>query len=217
MFEGTTRSSSVFCLSHLCSTRRGGFGAWNSRPRTACISRVVRHWSQPGPFRKALLAGAFGTALLAGATHAASRADPGPSDTRSYGAAMCRVEKPIAWKGGQISWIGGCATGHANGLGVLRSVVDGSAPELFAGSVKNGFLSNGVLITEGGYIAGNWKNGAVVQEGVDDQANRNVILAAFEIAAKAADAVSKVMAHRSNPEGSRFYAKIATRLRNQMD
>jgi hypothetical protein len=100
---------------------------------------------------------------------------------------------------------------------VLENDVGSFSPELFAGYVSNGFLRRGVLVTEGGYVAGDWRNGAVVQKPGDDLAKRNVTLRAFETAAEAADAASKTMARRSDAERSRFYSSVATRLRNQMD
>ena len=96
-------------------------------------------------------------------------------------------------------------------------MIDGAPTELFLGRVEKGYLRSGVLQTDGGYVAGPWKDGVVIEDGADDQAKRNAILAAFEEAAKAADATSRTMARKSNAASSRFYAQLANRLRAQMD
>ena len=54
-------------------------------------------------------------------------------------------------------------------------------------------------------------------DGADTPAERNVILDVFEDGAGAADATSRSLAQHSNPESSRFYARSASRLREQMD
>jgi hypothetical protein len=170
--------------------------------------------SVPGLLRKgataALIVAALGSVARAGGDSRSSARHVGGH------VSACRFEKPAAWSGGKTFWTGGCARGHAEGLGVLENAVGSSSPELFAGYVRNGFLRRGVLITEGGYVAGDWRNGAVVQKPGDVVAKRNVTLRAFETAAEAADAASRTVA-RSDAGRSRFFSDVATRMRNQMD
>lgn len=174
-------------------------------------------WSKGGYVRKTFLWVAIGIGLSTGFVYANGPIDVAAVDTRLYGVVNCRIEKPLAWNAGHISWLGKCESGYAHGSGVLRNMIDGAQTELFLGRVEQGYLRNGVLQTNGGYIAGRWKDGVVIEDDADDQAKRNAMLAAFEEAAKSADATSRTMARQSNAASSRFYAQLANRLRMQMD
>ena len=156
-------------------------------------------------------------ALSFAGLHPGASAQTAGADRRTYGTASCRVEAPVEWSAGHITWIGSCKDGYAEGLGVLRNTVEGTSAELFLGRVEQGSLRSGVLVAAQGYTAGRWEAGSVAESGTDDQANRNAILAGFEDGAKAADATSRSMAKHSNPKSSRFYSRLAKRLRSQMD
>lgn len=149
-----------------------------------------------------------------------------PRDARTHGAAGCRVEIPRTRNAGTITWLGPCDAGYAHGLGVLRKTAEGAPTELFLGEVANGYLRSGVIPTDGGYIAGRWTEGAIVEadgalegeavdDGVDLAAHRTGT--AFDDAARAAETTSQRMAERSNAASSRFYAQLAEQLRTQMD
>jgi len=183
-----------------------------------CISRLEGLWSQDGiVLREVVVCVALSLSLSSGIAYAQDVGDAIPADTRSYGAASCRIEKPIAWNDGRVTWIGRCKAGHAYGLGALQSAVKGLSLEVFLGRVSEGYLRNGVLVTKEGHTAGLWKDGKVMENRADDQVSRNVTLAAFEEGAKAAEATSRLMARQSNSKTSRFYSRLARRLRRQMD
>jgi hypothetical protein len=160
---------------------------------------------------------ALSLSFPSGIAYAQDSGDAIPGDTRSYGAVNCRIEKPNAWNNRRVTWIGECKTGHADGFGALQSAIEGLPLEVFLGRVSEGFLRNGVLVMKEGYTAGLWRDGKVVENSANDQVSRNVTLAAFEDAAKAADATSRLMARQSNSKASRFYSQLARRLRRQMD
>ena len=94
-----------------------------------------------------------------GARPAPEAQDTKAEDTRSFGVATCRIEKPVSWNDRRVTWIGTCRAGHADGLGALQSDTPGLAREVFLGRVSEGYLRNGVLVTEQGYTAGSWKAG----------------------------------------------------------
>jgi hypothetical protein len=116
-----------------------------------------------------------------------------------------------------VVWLGACQGGFAEGSGVIVNTVEGAEPERFYGRLESGSPSIGVLQTENGFVAGRWKHGAVVTALPDDVAQRNVLLDAFRAAADAATAVSKSLAKKADAEASRFYARQAGVLREQMD
>jgi hypothetical protein len=156
-------------------------------------------------------------ALLAGSPATPAGSPAAVTDQRAEGRPDCRFERPSVWKGGRFSWLGSCRGGFANGSGVIVNEVEGMEPERFYGRVQNGYLRVGVLHTTGGYVAGNWANGAVAPAQADDVAQRNVTIAAFKAAAAAASAASKSAAQKADARSSRFYADQARVLRDQMD
>jgi hypothetical protein len=147
---------------------------------------------------------------------------PGHSDTagddpRTEGVPNCRFERPKAWPAGGVTWLGSCHKGFADGNGILVNVVEGQEPERFYGRVQQGRLRVGVLQTSDGYVAGSWAHGAIAQPSEDDIAQRNLIITAFRAAANASTAVSKSFERKGDSKSSRFYAKQARLLREQMD
>jgi thioredoxin reductase len=78
-------------------------------------------------------------------------------------------------------------------------------------------LNVGVLQTGQGNIPGTWAGGVVAEKLADDMAQRNAIIVAFQAAADASTSVSKSFAKKGDVKASRFYAKQARSLRDQMD
>jgi hypothetical protein len=148
---------------------------------------------------------------------AATVPDGGASDRRSDGQPDCHIERPAVWTAGRVSWLGSCSEGFADGIGVILNEVEGGEPERFYGRVDHGHLSVGVLQTASGYIAGTWVQGTRAVALPDDVAQRNVLISAFQAGATAATSVSQSFAKKSDAQSSRFYAKQAKLLRDQMD
>jgi hypothetical protein len=138
------------------------------------------------------------------------------ADARSEGPAECRFQRPAAWAGGQVTWLGSCQKGFAEGSGVLVNTLEGAEPDRFYGRLAAGSPSLGVLQSEGGYMAGRWANGALAPDLPDGIAQRNVVIDAFNAGAAAATAASKSLA-KKDAAASSFYAKQARALREQMD
>ncbi|MBP0593974.1 hypothetical protein J8I87_30710 [Paraburkholderia sp. LEh10] len=135
----------------------------------------------------------------------------GPSQADAHSG--CRFEPPASWNFTVIRWSGPCsADGVADGRGVLRGYADGRVAETFFGELRRGYLSIGVIETESGYIAGKFVEGRLFQ----DQERRDVI-AAFEIAAKAAQQMSEMYWRNGNTTSSGYYARKARGFREQMD
>jgi hypothetical protein len=99
----------------------------------------------------------------------------------------------------------------------MVNAVEGAEPERFYGHLERGSPSVGVLQTDSGFVAGRWNGGTVAPALPDDVAQRNVVIEAFRVAARAATDVSTSFANRADPEASRFYARQALLLREQMD
>jgi len=145
------------------------------------------------------------------------RAQGNAEDPRSDGKPSCRFERPKVWTSGSVSWQGRCRDGFAEGIGVLLNAVEGQEAERFYGRLHQGRLNVGVLQTGQGYIAGTWAGGTVAEKLADDMAQRNAIIAAFRAAADASTSVSKSLVKKGDGKASRFYAKQARSLRDQMD
>ncbi len=123
----------------------------------------------------------------------------------------------MVWAGGQVTWLGSCQNGFADGNGVIVNVVEGAQPERFYGRLERGSPSAGVLQTDSGFLAGRWARGALAAALTDDVAQRNVVIDAFQVAAAAATAASKSFAQKKDAASSSFYAKQARLLEQQMD
>lgn len=156
-------------------------------------------------------------ALPSAAAPTPATPDAGAPDRRSDGRPGCRLERPALWTDGQVSWLGSCQGGFANGSGVIVNLAQGGEPERFYGRLEDGFLSLGVMKSSGGYLAGTWSRGTLVEKLADDVAQRNVVLDAFRTAAAAATAASKSAAKDGDARSSRSYIKQARLLRDQMD
>ena len=147
-----------------------------------------------------------------------SHAQTSALDRRTLGAGNCHVEAPAEWENAvQVTWIGLCKHGYADGLGVLRRDTRGSSTDLFSGRVEQGYLRSGVLDNGRGYEAGAWKAGSVIETSADEPGYRDALMAVYEEAAKAADATADYMAKHSNPKSARFYTHLAKSFRMQLD
>jgi hypothetical protein len=138
-------------------------------------------------------------------------------DPRSEGRSGCRFERPRAWTADDVTWLGRCRGGFADGSGVLLNAVKGQQGERFYGQLHQERLNVGVLQTGQGYVAGTWAGGVVAEKFADDMAQRNAIIVAFQAAADASTSVSKSFAKKGDVKASWFYAKQARSLRDQMD
>jgi hypothetical protein len=146
----------------------------------------------------------------------AAKPEAAAAEVRSEGQPHCRFQRPAPWSGGELTWLGRCQKGFADGSGVIVNSVEGAEPEHFYGRLEAGAPKLGVLQTGGGYMAGRWANGALAEPLEDGIAQRNVMIDAFNAGAAAATATSKSLA-KIDAKSSSFYAKEARSLREQMD
>ena len=159
----------------------------------------------------ALLA-VLAAAPLASAVAAAPNAEP-----PFIGSRNCRIEKPAPWgEGGRYAWLGACRGGFAHGDGALRNTLPDGSIDLWLGTVEHGRLRWGALRTSGGYVVGQWQNGAVVAI-EDDIDLRNATVKAFRTAERAARKLSARMIAKGNAASGRFYRGVADELAKQTD
>ena len=128
------------------------------------------------------------------------------------GPARCRFAVPDGWDASQVRWTGDCRAGLAQGLGTLRALQGNKVLQVFYGRLKDGQLELGAIELDGGYRAGRFDNGRVVQD-----SERNTLIQAFEAASDAAKAVAQRYQAGGNPASARFYRQKATQLAQQMD
>lgn len=128
-------------------------------------------------------------------------------------AQQCQFVAPADWSSStSIRWFGACPGGGADGLGVLRSYFRGAPGPAFFGRMVAGTLDMGVIEGEGGFTAGRFRDGEVVAG-----ADRQTLIDAFTLAAKAARATAARFKAEGNAASARFYADKADQLENQMD
>lgn len=128
--------------------------------------------------------------------------------------AACNVATlPDGWAAGSGRWDGACAADKADGLGVLKEQQGAAVKRMFLGRVAKGELALGVIdIPDQGYMAGRFEQGKAVP--TDD---RQLIIQAFEEAAKAASAAADRFEKAGNTGSAKFYRAKAKALREQMD
>jgi len=125
----------------------------------------------------------------------------------------CAVSPPEGWSAASVRWDGTCTAGRAEGAGVLKEQQGAGVGRLFFGNVVHGELQLGVIdVPEQGYRAGRFEHGRLTSS--DD---RQVFIAAFDAAAKAADAAADRFEQAGNAASARFYRAKAKALREQMD
>lgn len=134
------------------------------------------------------------------------------SAVATAGPAVCRVSAPADWQGVTVRWEGSCASGQAEGSGVLRGLENGRVVRLFFGRMKAGQPEVGVVELPEGYVAGRFEDGRPVAS--DD---RNDLIRAFREASKAAEAVSERFRVAGNAASAKFYRDKAHSLAAQMD
>lgn len=169
--------------------------------------------------RKVLLTQALALGLAmpalaqpASAPAAAAASASGLIDPPLSGPARCRFATPNGWDARQVRWTGDCHAGLAQGLGTLRAIKGKQVLQVFYGSLKNGQPVLGVIEQTGGYRAGRFERGALVNDG-----ERNTLIQAFEEASAAARQVAQRHQAGGNPASARFYRQKASVLAQQMD
>src|SRR5271166_4527358 len=129
----------------------------------------------------------------------------------------CRFRLGLAMPGASARWTGSCQQGQADGLGVLRVYRQGAnggptVSSTFYGEMAKGWISFGVIDTEGGFLAGRFTDGTYQDS---DDFNRR--LNAFRTASRAARAASARFAAEGNPDSAAFYSRMARRLDQQIE
>ena len=128
--------------------------------------------------------------------------------------AACNVTTPPeGWAAGSARWDGACAGSQADGLGVLKEQQGAAVKRMFLGRAAKGELALGVVdIPDEGYMAGRFSAGKL--QPTDD---RQLIIQAFDEAAKAATAAADRFEKAGNAGSAKFYRAKAKALREQMD
>lgn len=128
--------------------------------------------------------------------------------------AACNVTTaPEGWAAGSARWDGACAGAQADGLGVLKEQQGASVKRMFLGRVQKGELSLGVVdIPDQGFAAGKFEQGKLVPT-----EDRQLIIKAFDEAARAATAAADRFEKAGNAASAKFYRGKAKELREQMD
>jgi hypothetical protein len=127
----------------------------------------------------------------------------------------CSISSPEGWEQSAMRWDGPCPGGVADGLGVLKEYSGKNVTRTFYGLVKNGEVKFGVIEEEGGYRAGNFEHGRVVES--DDLQIPQITRSAFDKAADAAKEAAKRFEKAGNKSSAQFYRAKAEHLREVMD
>lgn len=156
--------------------------------------------------------------VLASATALATGPDTGARWSKDP-ASGCQFVAPVSLPGDATSWIGACTAGKASGLGMLRARVDGQAGPAFYGELRDGVPVNGVVDArvgdEGGYRAGRFVDGDIGAAPAAGQAWQDGH-DGFEVAVRAARAVSEHYAGADNAASARHYRAVADALDSQL-
>ncbi len=123
----------------------------------------------------------------------------------------CAFIPPKDWAS-SVRWDGPCHAGFADGTGILKELDGSKVKRLFFGEVKNGNVQFGVIDQGDGYIAGHFEHGVAAQN-----EDRQIIIAAFDKAAAAADEAAQRFEKAGNQASAKFYRAKAKALREQMD
>jgi len=126
----------------------------------------------------------------------------------------CAISPPEGWEQSVVRWDGSCPAGVADGLGVLKEYSGKDVKRIFYGLVKNGEVRFGVIEEEGGYRAGNFEHGRVVES--DDLQSPQITISAFDKAADAAKEAAKRFEKAGNKSSAQFYKVKAKSLWEQM-
>ncbi len=126
-------------------------------------------------------------------------------------ASKCRFVAPKSLTAGPTNWIGDCPGGKASGLGALVRRDGGKAVASFYGELRDGVPVIGAINVDGGYVVGKFTGDDLVQGDLEPQ----VRIDSFNVAAKAARAVSARFQAQKNAASARFYAQVAEQLDQQ--
>jgi hypothetical protein len=134
------------------------------------------------------------------------------------GATNCRLALPSALGEGSALWMGGCASGHAEGYGVIRLQPKGGAsPHLFFGSLKAGIPQTGVLQLAEDQWQPIWHFDADMKAVDNTAGDMQVTIDAFRAAAKGAHEASKRYRAAGNAASATYYDHLAKRFETQMN
>ena len=128
----------------------------------------------------------------------------------SWGA--CQVAAPEGWSPTKLRWDGPCASGFAHGQGVLKDMSKQPIERFFFGRLDKGKLARGVIDQPDGFVAGDFKAGAVLPSD-----NRQTALDAFTEAKTAAGLTAAKFRKAKNAASAKFYDDKAKSLADQMD
>jgi len=128
------------------------------------------------------------------------------------GPARCRYAIPDGMPELDLRWSGSCRAGLAQGRGTLRAYEGGKVVQVFYGRIEAGQPVLGVIDLDGGFRAGRFEGGKVVNDG-----DRDTLIKAFDEAAAAARQMAAGYRKAGNAASFRFYRDKATQLSRQMD
>jgi hypothetical protein len=152
--------------------------------------------------------------LLALAPYGGQAQSSAPAGTLPRaGPAHCRFMPPAGFAQTRLSWSGACARGLAQGSGALRAYAEGHVVRSFFGTMEDGRPLLGVVeVPDEGFIAGRFETGQRVDDG-----ERNTLIEAFEVAARAAHELAAVYRKAGNRGSARYYEAKAKQLASQLD
>ncbi len=124
----------------------------------------------------------------------------------------CAFEAPLDWQAAEVRWVGACSHGKAHGYGVLRHIVNGKVEQVFYGRLDKGVIKVGAIANEGGYMAGDFANGQIIERDADFEGR----FRGLAEAAKAANAAASRFEKEGNRESARYYRAHAKRWQDNI-
>lgn len=128
------------------------------------------------------------------------------------GLADCQFRGLASLGEGAAHWVGECRAGRAQGLGMIRMRIGPQALNAFFGLMENGRPVEGAIETAEGWIVGRAEGGDLVSARDFNERDR-----AFDMASRAAQAVSDHYRRAGNRASAEFYAKLRERIDLQME
>ncbi|RZL81870.1 MAG: hypothetical protein EOP66_05530 [Sphingomonas sp.] len=127
---------------------------------------------------------------------------------RIAGTPSCRVQVPADLDSGNAVWLGACARGRAQALGVLR--VGARAPyQFFLGRVEAGRPVTGVLVLDRSQLMDAVRFDSALRAVHTDGLKPGEIEGVFRIASAGAQAAAQRFLASGNRSSAAFYAKMA--------
>ncbi len=146
-----------------------------------------------------------GLMLISGATIASAEESSGSA---------CRASTPPQLAGQPARWLGPCASGAADGLGVMR-VGTAQPYRFFLGEMKAGRPVRGLLKVDGGWqTLGHAIPPSKPEDGIDPVARDNDAM--FELGARAAQATAKRFSAQGNRQSAAYYERLAREVTDGM-